>query len=167
MQGWRNAGSTYLGLLILVAIIGVATAAALTLGVIAQRRMAEDELLFVGEQFRSAFESYYRATPAGHPRYPMTLQDLVRDPRYPNPRRHLRQIYVDPLTSQDDWILVAAPGGGILGVHSASMRSPIKIANFPTIFQAFEGKASYADWIFFYSGGTADPRALPQPARWP
>ncbi|WP_237716926.1 type II secretion system protein [Cupriavidus basilensis] len=147
----------------MIAILGVTTTSTLMLGAVTQRRMAEDELLFVGEQYRAAFESYFRATPVGSPPYPMTLQELTRDPRYPNPRRHLRQIYVDPITSRADWVLVAAPGGGILGIHSASQSAPIKIANFPPAFRAFEGKGSYADWIFFYAAGMSaiGPQPLP------
>ena len=144
----KEAGLTYLGVLILVAVLGITTTTALTLGALIERRMAEEELLYVGEQYRAALDSYSRATPAGTSRYPMTLQDLLRDPRYPNVRRHLRKIYVDPLTSKDDWVLLQAPGGGIIGLHSASQRVPIKIANFPPPFQTFEGKESYSDWVF-------------------
>ncbi|MCT7313293.1 type II secretion system GspH family protein [Ralstonia sp. CHL-2022] len=150
-------GFTYLGVLILVAVLGITTTTALTLGALIERRMAEEELLYVGEQYRAALESYSRATPAGSSRYPMTLQDLLRDPRYPDVRRHLRKIYLDPLTSKDDWILVQAPGGGIIGLHSASQRVPIKIANFPPPLQTFEGKESYSDWVFSYLGSMAPP----------
>lgn len=45
-----------------------------------------------------------------------------------------------------------------MGLHSASVRVPIKIANFPLPFQAFADKDSYADWVFFYS-----PELVPRP----
>lgn len=146
-------GATYLGVLILVAILGLAGAAALRVGSVFDRRMAEEELLFVGQQYRLALESYSRSAPPGGPRYPMTLQDLVRDPRYPALRRHLRQVYPDPLTGRVDWVLLRAPGGGIMGLHSSSTRAPIKTANFSAPFQPFEGRASYAEWIFYVGSG--------------
>lgn len=159
----KQVGFTYFGALILIAILGVTTAAALVLGSIVQRRLNEEELLFVGRQYRAAIESYYRATPAGFPRYPVLLQDLLRDPRYPSVIRHLRRLYADPLTGKVDWVLIQAPEGGIMGVHSASTSVPIKIENFPQPFQIFEGKESYADWEFFYSVGPG-PASIPLPA---
>lgn len=154
----RDTGLTYLGILILIAVLGMTITSVLTVGALIERRVAEEELLYVGEQYRAALDSYYRSTPAGSSRYPMTLQDLLKDPRYPNPRRYLRKIYPDPLTSRDNWILVQAPGGGIIGLHSASLRTPIKIANFPAPFQTFAGSESYSDWVFTYSG-TPTPRS--------
>jgi type II secretory pathway pseudopilin PulG len=153
----KQAGFTYFGVLILIAALGVTTAAALTLGASVQRRVDEEELLFIGAQYRAAIESYYRASPVGSPHYPMSLQDLLRDPRYPNLIRHLRQLYPDPMTAEVDWVLVPAPEGGIMGVHSASTHTPVKVGNFPPPFQVFEGKESYAEWVFFFSGVASLP----------
>lgn len=146
----RCRGFTYIGLLIIVAIIGIVTAASVSVGSVMQRRDAEEELLFIGQQFRRAFQLYYESTPAGHSRHPAALTDLLKDPRYPNTRRYLRRIYVDPITGKDDWLTVAAPEGGIMGVRSSSQRRPIKLANFPAEFHAFENQESYAHWVFFY-----------------
>ena len=143
-------GFTYIGLLILIAIIGVVAAAAVSAGAVAQRRDAEEELLYVGLQFKNAFRSYYESTPVGQPRHPSNLSDLLKDPRYPNVRRHIRRIFVDPLTGKDDWVLVASPTGGIMGVRSRFEGRPIKIANFPDEFRTFEGQTTYAEWVFFY-----------------
>lgn len=146
---WRaEAGATYLGVLILVVILGLTSTASLKLGTAIDRRMTEEELLYVGRQYRAALESYYRTAPPGAPRYPMTLQDLVKDPRSTGLRRHLRQLYPDPVTGKDDWVLLRAPGGGIVGLHSSSTRTPTKTANFPAPFQFFEGQTSYAKWVF-------------------
>lgn len=148
MRSWR--GFTYVGLLILIALIGVASAATVALESVVQRRDAEEELLFIGHQFRSAFRSYSESTPVGAPRYPANLPDLLKDPRYPDARRYLRRIYIDPLTGKDDWVPVAAPEGGIMGVRSRHEGRPLKIANFPDEFSAFEKQESYSQWIFFY-----------------
>ena len=145
----RATGIAYLGLLIMIAIIGVSAAATVQLGAIVQRREAEEELLFIGSEFRNALISYGSATPAGQQSAPQTLQDLLKDPRYPNLRRHLRKIYLDPITGKEDWQTVQSiDGKGIIGVHSASTNQPIKIGNFASELQHFTGKASYADWVF-------------------
>ena len=102
----RQAGYAYLALLILIAIIGVAAAATVQLGGIYRRRMAEKELLFIGGEFQRALASYGANTPLGQPDQPRTLDELVRDPRYPNPVHHLRKLYADPITGKADWLLV-------------------------------------------------------------
>ncbi|WP_244130290.1 type II secretion system protein [Burkholderia sp. BCC0044] len=136
--------------MIFVAILGIVSAAAAALGSIAQRRIAEEELLFVGAQFRAALKSYYEVTPPGGDPYPSSLQVLLLDPRFPTIVRHLRQIYVDPLTGRDDWLLVMTPGGKIMGVSSASDRHPIKVDRFPPPFEAFACKSRYSEWLFYY-----------------
>ena len=144
-----QAGFTYLGLMIILAIIGVAAAGTLQMGAVLQRHANEEELLNIGLDFRAALKNYARATPGGALAAPHTLKDLLRDPRYPNPHRYLRQIPVDPLTGQTSWGLVLGPDGqSIVGIHSLSKAKPIKIANFPIVFRDFEAKSTYADWVF-------------------
>jgi len=151
---WRTgaargeAGFTYLGLLILVAILALAASATLTLGSIVQRREAEQRLLEVGAAYRQAIDSYLNSSPAGDRRYPGTLTDLLRDPRYPGVRRHLRQLYADPITGKNEWGLVGAPGGGIMGVYSLSNAKPIKIADFALENESFEEATHYSQWVF-------------------
>jgi type II secretory pathway pseudopilin PulG len=70
---------TYLGLLILVAILALATSATLTLGSIVQRREAEQRLLEVGDAYRQAIASYLHSSPAGNRRYPGARR-LLKDP---------------------------------------------------------------------------------------
>ena len=61
--------------------------------------------------------SYANATPNGQVRVPRSLQDLLKDPRYPNPHRHLRKRYADPITGKDEWGTVPSlDGTGIIGV---------------------------------------------------
>lgn len=147
----RNAGFTYLGLLILIAILSMVAAATVTAGSVMQRRMQEDELLRIGSQFQAAFKTYYESSPAGQRRYPSELTDLVRDPRYTGVRRHLRKIYADPLTGRAEWGIVKAPEGGIMGVYSLSEETPIRIAGFGPEFTSFDGKNRYSEWIFTYA----------------
>ena len=148
----RSTGISYLGLLFVIAIIGMAAAATVQLGAIAHRRLAEAELLFVGLQYKNAIRSYFEAAPPGSTAAaPTRLEDLVRDPRFPGVRRHLRKIYADPLTGKADWVMIRTTDGrGILGVHSRSMESPIRRDNFPDEFFHFKGRERYADWVFVY-----------------
>ena len=153
----RNGGFTYLGLIILIAIIGIASAASLQMGSILERRAAEEALLDIGAEFRNALISYSAATPVGQATLPQSLQDLLKDDRYPSPRRHLRKLYADPMTGMEEWgaITTPSPGGaGIVGVYSLSQSIPIKVGNFDVPFQDFQGKTSYRDWVFM---------AAPQP----
>lgn len=147
----RNAGFTYLGLLILIAILGMVAAATVTAGSVMQRRLQEDELLRIGSQFQAAFKTYYESSPAGQRRYPSELADLIRDPRYAGVRRHLRKIYVDPLTGRAEWGIVKAPEGGIMGVYSLSEETPIHFSGFEPEFALFEGKTKYSEWVFTYT----------------
>jgi len=136
--------------MILVAILAMVSAAVLSAGSSLQRRMNEEELLFIGSQFAEAFRSYFEATPAGQRNYPAKLEELLRDPRYPGVRRHLRRIYVDPMTGKAEWGLVPAPNG-IVGVHSLSQRATLKVAEFEPAFAALMGKKTYDEWKFGFA----------------
>lgn len=160
-------GFTYVGLLIVIAIISLAATSSVQLGAIAQRRQVEDELLFVGLQYKRAIRSYFEAAPPGAPSAaPPRLEDLLRDPRFPYPKRHLRRLYPDPLTGKNDWALIRTlDGQGILGVHSRSKESPIRIDNFPDEFFHFKGKQRYADWVFVYGVVCTDAGCEINPAQ--
>lgn len=147
---WRRAsGFTYIGVLMLVAMMGVALAAAGQVWHTMQQREKEQELLFIGHQFRLALNRY--AGPTGS--FPRTLEDLLQDPRHPSVERHLRKIYRDPMTGRAEWGLVTGPNGEIYGVHSLSDKVPLKQANFGLEDRQFEGKTNYSEWVFMGSSG--------------
>jgi type II secretory pathway pseudopilin PulG len=147
-SGNRQRGFTLLVLLFLIAGFGVAMAALGTLwGALAQREK-EAELLFIGDQYRRAIESYYRMTPGKDKRYPPNLQALLRDPRFPATVRHLRRLYPDPFSGLPEWQLMRDPSGGILGLFSAAPGTPYKTAGFPPIYESFEGATEYRGWVF-------------------
>jgi type II secretory pathway pseudopilin PulG len=145
-------GITYLGVLFVVAWIGLAATATLKLGAIHQRRQAEDELLFVGAAWRAALRSYQeaRSTPGLPAKGPQTLDELLADHRFNPPRRHVRQLYRDPITGHSRWGVLRAADGGIVGVHSLSPQVPIRMANFPADFFFFRDRHRYSDWIFVW-----------------
>ena len=145
----HSAGFTYLGLLMLLAVIALVGAAGVKLGVLSHRRVAEQALLETGAAFGAALRSYARATPRGQSEAPRTLQDLLKDPRFPGVVRHLRRIFADPLTGKEEWGLVQGDQDeGIVAVYSLSQGRPIKLANFDARFIDFEGKRSYSEWKF-------------------
>ncbi|MBC3935635.1 type II secretion system protein [Undibacterium sp. CY7W] len=142
-------GFTYLGLMILLVIIMIVATASIQLGKIEQQRLAEQELLHIGREFQLALLSYANSTPVGQNRRPKTLQELVKDPRFPNTQRHLRKIYLDPITGKAEWgIVLSSDQQRIIGVFSLSDKKPIKIKNFDSYFLGFDEKKSYRDWVF-------------------
>lgn len=146
-------GFTYIGILLAIALVGTQLAVAGLVWSFAQDRQKERELLFVGDQFRTAIGRYYLNPQGPQKEYPKRLEDLVRDPRYPGAVRHLRKIYADPITGKVRWGLIKTPDGSILGVYSPSEKAPIKIANFSPMYNSFEKKSRYADWKFVYTVG--------------
>ena len=147
----RQAGFTYVGIMILITVIGIATAATATVAETARRRIAEEELLITGKQYIKAILEYELHTPAGHAnRAPARLEDLLRDPRQAGVRRYIRQLYPDPITGKLDWQLVLAPGGGIMGIKSASCANSIKRSFTEGDFTYLDGKGRYCDWVFAY-----------------
>ena len=157
MRPGRQAGFTYLGLLLIVAAMGVGMAAFGELTSQAVKREKEAELLFVGDAYRQAIGQYYESSPAGHKRYPKSLDLLLKDDRFAFNRRYLRRLYADPVTGKP-LATVEAPEGGIMGVRSSSEAPPSKAGNFPPGYEAFEGALRYADWQFVY-GPAAGPTA--------
>lgn len=135
-------------MLIVVAAMGAAVAATGAIWHEVQRRAMENELIFVGLQYRRAIARYYNATPAHS--YPPSIDALLRDERMPSVQRWLRRPYRDPLTNSTTWGVVVAPGGGIMGVFSLAAGRPIKQANFPLELGWPNGRSSYADWQFMY-----------------
>ncbi len=147
----KSAGFTYMALLFAIAVMGVALAATGIFWHQASQREKEQELLFIGNQFRQAIGFYYERSPGGVKRYPQRLEDLLADPRGIGAQRYLRKIYRDPMTKEAKWGTVQSPEGGIMGVYSLSQETPVKTGNFRLIDSAFEGKGKYEEWRFIYS----------------
>lgn len=149
---------TFLGVLFTVAIGGIALAGTGALWQMESRREKEKELLFIGEEYRRAIASYYDNSP-GDPQYPAQLAELLQDPRFPMPVRHLRRLYPDPMSSDGKWREIRRQER-IVGVASTSVAVPIKIADFPPEQVDFTGAAGYRDWQFIHSGISRSRRPL-------
>lgn len=150
MPSGKQLGFTYIGVLIAISLIGVGLALAGETWRITVKREKEIELLAIGNQFRQAIASYYYASPGGAKQYPPSLVDLLKDPRYPGTRRHLRRIWDDPMTGKPEWGLVAGPGNTIMGVYSLSGKTPLKQGGFSIRDTGFENSGSYQQWRFVF-----------------
>ena len=167
--GFRQRGFTYLWLLFVLALGGVALAALGEREQTRQQREREAELRFRGEAIATAIARFAERTPIGHASLPQRLEELLTDRRFPKPLRHLRQLYADPFTGHADWELlfgpaavVTAPGAarnagsapppasGIVGVRSSSARR---------LFGTRDGRATAHDWVFM----AATTAPLPPP----
>lgn len=136
-----------------VAMLGLVGAATLKVDTLLRCAAAEQDLLEIGAAFSEALRSYAAATPRGYPTAPPTLQDLLKDPRFPGTRRHLRKIFVDPVTGKDEWgIVYQGDKVGVLAVYSLSQAQPLKLANFDARFLNFENKEHLSEWKFTATG---------------
>lgn len=181
----KQKGFVYLWALFAVTVAGVMMAATGQVWQTKSQREKEQELLFIGEQYRKAIMSYYNNQLTGIRQYPESLEQLLEDKRGPVPIRHLRKIYIDPMTMTDDWGLVEeedmpqqvqgqsnAQGNqnnasssigsslsntskGIVGVYSLSNKKPVKKENFPEYFAKFSEAQTYQDWKFVHSQQSA------------
>ncbi len=157
--------------LVMIVILGLAAGMAGSTWKTIMQREREAELLFRGDQYRRALESYFRqghgnvssgpvvtGTPGrigsgpGGGNYPAALEDLVRDPRSATVVRHLRKLYPDPFTGEN-FVLIKDPAGRIKGVKSASTLTPFKEDGFAKEYIDFKGAASYGGWQFVYEPG--------------
>jgi type II secretory pathway pseudopilin PulG len=148
MKGPRHAaGFTYLTALFMIAIMSAGLGLIGEMWETASRRQREAELLYIGNQYRLAIQRYYLSGPQ---QYPRAFQDLLKDPRIPATRRHLRQLYPDPMTGSNEWAIVKGPDGGIMGVYTKSEEAPLKVTNFRLRDRDFEGAKKYSDWKFVF-----------------
>ncbi|SFP52225.1 hypothetical protein SAMN05216419_100554 [Nitrosomonas cryotolerans] len=166
-------GFIYIWALFAVALAGIVMAGTGQVWQTKSQRDKEKELLFIGEQFQKAITSYYDSSPGGAKKYPESLEKLLEDDRFPTTRRHLRKIFLDPMTNSYEWGLIAEPvperagsemslsraNVGIIGVYSLSDQSPIKIGGFPEDLASFSEAVTYQDWQFVYTQGGAEQKS--------
>ncbi len=111
-------GFTYLGVLLAIALLGIGLVAAAEVWTTTAKRQRVEQLDWVGQQYVQAIGSYYESSPGRAKVFPKALEDLLEDRRMPFVRRHLRQLYANPLSGKSDWELIEAPGLGIRGVRA-------------------------------------------------
>lgn len=146
----RSAGFVYPMLLVALAVLAAGAATFVLRYSAVVRAEREAELLRAGAAVVRAIGAYYENSPGTVRQYPRRLQDLIEDPRVVSMRRHLRRIPIDPTTGQAQWGLVAAPDGGVMGIHSLSAAAPRKQAGFPAWVDARQAPQHYSDLRFIY-----------------
>lgn len=173
-------GVVYLWALFAVTVAGVVMAGTGQLWQTKLQREKEQELLFIGDQYRKAIMSYYNNQLTGIKQYPESLEELIEDKRGAVPIRHLRKVFIDPMTLTDEWGIVveedapqqaqgqqgqqgqnrgqnnagsrsASARKGIIGVYSLSKKKPFKKDNFPEHFAKFSEAETYQDWQFVFT----------------
>lgn len=155
MRNGKQRGFGYLMALFAVAALGLLAAAAGQVWHSTAQRLREADLLFAGQQYRQALDSYYASKPGGVQQYPSKLEDLLDDRRSQVTLRHLRRMYPDPMTGKPDWVLVTA-GERIVGLHSRSELPTFK-RSFDEAHTSFNGTERYAQWVFRAGGAGAAP----------
>ena len=113
----RQVGLTYLGLLLAIVLLGIGLTAASEVWFTTAQRQRQAQSQWAAQQFVRAMGSYYESGPGGVKRFPKSVDDLLEDRRGTVPIRHLRQVYINPNTGNRDWLWVAAPDGGLMGVQ--------------------------------------------------
>jgi len=159
----RQSGFTYLFVLMLIVLIGMGLAAAGTLWRTDAQRTREVELLFIGNQYRQAIQSYYELD-KNAPRLPKSIDDLLEDKRQPDVVRHLRRAWRDPITGGAFQLIAAPDGVGFSGVASRSTATPLKMAGFDPRDAAFAKAATYAEWQFVFTPSAPSAPSM-QPVR--
>lgn len=144
----RQSGLVLLAVLIFLLLTSLGVSAMVELERTNTQRAKEKDLLFVGDQYRRAIQSYYSSAPAGKSQsLPRSLDDLLEDKRFPMPVRHLRRLYPDPMTGKTDWVIVQG-ANGIIGVHSRSRLTAFMKWGFPVQYREFQIRETYAEWVF-------------------
>lgn len=141
------AGFTYVGLLLAIVIMGIGLAAVGSIWRTQAQREREEQLLFIGGEYRRAIAAYYAT---GAHQLPQDLKDLLEDKRGPEPRHYLRRLYADPMTGAADWTILRTDMLGISGIASSSSAEPLKKKGFPLEELVLEDATCYCDWKFVY-----------------
>ena len=150
----KGEGFAYIALLAVLAILVLAVTLASESIYLNAKREREQQLFFVGEQFRNAIASYNSKSFEGKAaQFPKSLDDLLKDKRFIKPIYHLRRIYRDPMTRDLQWGLVKNGQQQIVGVYSLSTE-PVLITNFDANLVKVDVNQNaliYSDLKFIYT----------------
>ncbi|TAN63108.1 type II secretion system protein [bacterium] len=138
-----SGGFTLIVLAGAIAVTGLVASMAVRRHIAVIKAEEEEELLFRGNQIKTAIDSYFLSVGS----YPEKLESLLYDNKLIAPRKHLRRLYKDPVTD-GSWDVIMNADGKIFGIRSKSDKEPLKKRNFPDEYKSFEGKTKYAEWEF-------------------
>ncbi len=147
-KSYQQRGFTYIGLLVIMVVMLMAMGAASEVWHNVMQHEKEQELIFIGHEFRAAISQYY--VKFGN-KYPPSLEALVETSDPSGKKAHfLRKLYLDPMTGDTQWGVVVGQGAGLAGVYSLSEEKPIKTAGFSDVDAKFESAEKYSDWKFVF-----------------
>lgn len=135
-------GYTFVVVLLMVAVTSAAAASVAASWQTRLQRERERALLQTGMAYVAALESYRTASPGNVKQFPAELAELVRDPRFVGVRRHMRQLYTDPVLPGKAVEPIRDAKGRVVGVRSTSLARPL------IAFAEFPSAQSHADWRF-------------------
>jgi type II secretory pathway pseudopilin PulG len=142
-------GFTLLMVLALTAVIGVGLMLAGPLWREQQARERERQWLRIGNLYAHALTQYIEASPGSSRQGPAQLEELLSDPRFLGTRRHMRQLYGDPLQPGKPWAPVLDAQGRIVGVRSMAQGRPFVEVVPPGVSASTPSSGStYAGWLF-------------------
>lgn len=150
-------GVTYVWMLALLALMGIALSVVGPLWSDAVRREREQDLLRVGQLYARALRTYQEAGPGSVKPYPETLEALLEDRRHLGTHRYLRKLYADPIDPSRPWGLVRDSSNGIRGIYSTSLLPPLRREALDLGEVKLPAARSYQEWIF------APPPPAPRP----
>lgn len=116
-MGGLQGGFTYLWVLCAIAILGISLSVSAELWVTTAQRQKSEQLDWIAAQFTQAIGSYYESSPGSVKIYPQTPDMLLQDERFVTTKRHLRRIYINPLSGQPSWDWIRGIDGGLRGVR--------------------------------------------------
>jgi len=141
-------GYSLVALLALMAVLSIGLAVAGPTWADRKRRERERELLHIGALYAQALAEYRDSAPGSLKSYPNSLDELLLDRRFVGVRRHLRQLYPDPLGPATPWGLMYNRDGGIIGVYSQSQDAPLASVPIPLGTLTLPPARRYSDWKF-------------------
>lgn len=156
----RMQGFTYIAVLVALLLLGLASQGVMQYASHQAQREREAQLLTVGQAYVAAIGAYYESSPGTVKRWPQRLDDLLDDRRQVVLRRHLRELYPDPVTRGMRWELIRAPDGGIQGVYSSSELVPIRSSAIDLLQVSLPAAARYSDWRFQYTPANTPVQAV-------
>ena len=160
MRAGRQQQSGFTILAVLAALVFLALATQGVMQVVSQQDLREREQLLrrIGETYAKAIGTYYEASPGSVKQWPRDLLDLVDDRRFVGTRRHIRELYADPVARSAQWGVVRGDDGGITGVYSLAEGKPLLSTPLLQDGPAAKTVSRYSDLQFVYrpavQGGT-------------
>lgn len=158
MVNLSQRGFTFVALLATLAIFSFGSVVFARYWSEATRRDREAEWLRIGSTYAAAIADYYNASPGPERAFPRRLEDLLADPRFVGTRRHLRDLYGDPMSRGSDWNLVRSVDGGIMGVRSTSTAAPLRQNDFGPWGTGRRSTTSYSEVEFRFDPSSEGKR---------